>query len=692
MARPVVRSYPTARTVDQSDVYHGAFSVPDPYRWMEDVEDPELGPWLEAQSALSRDVLGAIPCRERFGSRLTELWRLPTVGIPLERAGRWFQHRNPGNLDQSPLFVFDRPDDQGRLLLDPNELGGKVIVSDTHPSPDGSKLLWAETEGGSDWKVWRVLEVDSGRRLDDEAGESKLWACWLPDGSGFLYLRFPSQGGKGTTRATGIPQLVLHRLGTDSSSDELVFEDRDNPRYFFPSVSDDGRYLVLTFLLGPGAEIIYSPIDERNFSTLATTDNQFFFLGSRGDTFFVTTTHEAPYGRVVAVDLKDPDPQSWRDVVPESSDRPLPIFVRSGLAGDWVLAARDYLGSSSVGLYRLDGSDSYEIDWPGTFQFVPGDVAEPVGASSDGREVFFAITSPTSPGTILRHDLETRSTEVVWEPEGAPSNLQVAAEQVWASSPDGTKVPMTILRNSSSSRESPPVVIEGYGGGGSNQQPYSFNPWKVAWLEAGGVIATGHLRGGAELGVEWQKAAERGGKLKAMEDFIGCAEFFVSNEITSVERIGITGNSSGGMLAAAAAVRRPDLFGACVPQVGMFDPLRYHLFGLGSLMIAEYGTSDDPEDFKAMYAYSPLHNIIGGTEYPAFLITVHEDDDRVLPGSGYKFAATLQEAQAADSPILLRLRAGAGHFGGGISSGIDETADILAFLGITLGVSGCGGD
>jgi prolyl oligopeptidase len=680
-------SYPHARTVDQVDEYHGV-RVSDPYQWMENLDDPELKPWLEIQEELTEEVLASVPCREKFRNRLRELSRSRGLGIPYARGNRWFQSRSTGELEHAGLYLVEHPSDkEGKLLLKPRSLGDNVMVSDFRPSPDGSLILFSKSIGGSDWKTWHVMEVDSTKHLDDYVEDAKLWATWLPDSSGFLYLSFPGQDGEGRTRETSRPQLWLHKIGTPQEEDVHIYEDNEDPHYFFPTVTSDGRYLVITPIYMPKVDILYSRVGEWNFDVLTSAVEQLWFVGSRNDEFLFTTTEGAPFGRIVAVDCNNSQKESWRTVVPESDKTLLPY--ESALVGNHVLAIHDYLGRSTVSLHSLDGNDSYTLELPEVSRVVSGSVVEPFGISSDGSELYFSVTSPTSPSNLVRHDVAAKQTEVVFKPSETP-DLEVTSEVVWTESRDGVKVPMTLVRAADNIGENPAVLIEGYGGGGDIMHPYDFSAWKVSWFEAGGVIATAHLRGGRELGAEWQAAAARGGKLKAMEDFVGCADYLVKNGVTTADRIGITGRSSGAMLAAAAVMRRPDLFGACVAEVGMFDPLRYHLFGLGRLMIGEYGTSENAEDFPAMYAYSPLHRVTPGTEYPPMLLTVHTDDDRVAPGSPYKFAATIQEAQAAkDRPILLRLRAGAGHFGGSVTGEVEERGDILAFLGMALKLDGC---
>jgi prolyl oligopeptidase len=658
-----VANHPAVRRSDQVDDYHGT-SVADPFRWMENVADPELVPWLAAQAELVSRFAADVPCRARFESRLRELNTTEGVGVPRRRGDRTFQSRTDG------LYLLGDPD---RLVFDGSPRPGGVVVGDVEPSPDGTKLLWCETTGGSDWRTWHVTDVDTGQQLNDAVGDAKLWARWLPDGESFLYIAFPSEGDD-RSRATATPQLRVHRLG--SSDDLTIFEDS---RYFFPSVTSDGRFVVLTHLMAPGAGLSVAEIGSWAFERLFTIESDLWFVGSRDETFYFCTTEGAPYGRIASVRRGSSD---WETVVPES-DAVIPLVSRSCLVGEWVLVVREHLGLSRMELHK--GDESYEVDLPEACRFVMADVSEPV--SSDASGFFFAVTSPRSPATILRHDIDSRSTRVVSEATSSVE-IEVAAEVVWATSRDGTEVPMTLVRAAgSASLASPPVIIEGYGGGGDSMEPYDFVPWKLAWLEAGGVVASAHIRGGLELGAAWREAAARGGKKLAMEDFVACAGWLIDKGYTTAERIGITGRSSGAMLAAAAVVNSPRLFGACVAEVGMFDPLRYHNFGLGSLMIAEYGTSDDPDDFAAMIAYSPLHNVVEGVSYPPFLLTVHTDDDRVAPGGGYKFAAALQ---AAGAPALLRLQGGLGHhWGGGDPGAVEERADILAFFAHHLGLPGC---
>jgi prolyl oligopeptidase len=672
-----VLRYPTARKLDQTDLYHGT-AVRDPYRWMERLDDPDLPAWLAAEAAITEEVLSGAPCREAFRSRLRELNQVDVVGVPRQFGPRWFQSRGE---------QIVRMDD-GAVVFDGTKHPDGVVIGDVEISPDGTKVLWAETKGGSDWRTWRVRDIESGELLRDEVDDAKLWARWLPDGTSFVYIAFPSAGSD-RSRPTTSPQLRLHRLGTDPSDDELLYEDAADPRYFFPQVTEDGRHLVLTLLMAPGAGIAYAPIEEpSSFTRLFTISSDLWFVGSRDDTFYVCTTEDAPYGRIVAVDLADGLPESWRTVVAES-DAPLPLVARSMLVGDWVFVAREFLGRSIVRMVALDGSDSYDVDLPEWCRFVMADVGAAVGAASDGSSFYFGVTSPRSPMTVLHHDVATRVTRTEFTASvGSP--VETVSEVVWTTSRDGTRVPMTLLRNAALPLDAPAVVVEGYGGAGDSAEPFDFVPWKLAWLEAGGVVASAHIRGGGELGAEWQSAAARGGKRKAMEDFVGCARWLASSGYTTPARICVTGRSSGAMLAAAAVIDSPDAFGACVAEVGMFDPLRYHLFGLGSLMIAEYGTSDDPADFRSMYSYSPYHNVREGSSYPAFLLTVHTDDDRVAPGGGYKFIAALQAAQRGDAPILLRTQRGLGHhWGPGAPGAVDERADILTFMGMTLGLPGC---
>ena len=438
MPRP---PYPRARTVDQVDVYH-ATSVADPYRWMEDLSDPELGPWLDAQLAITASVLDAIPCRDAFRKRLEELSSDGSdggIGAPVFRGGRIFQSRSePG--EDGKLYLVDEPQGEGRPVFDLGPREG-VVVADLEPSPDGRLLKWCESVGGSDWRTWRFLDVDSGSLLPDVVEGTKLWSRWTPGSDGLLYTAFPSSE-EGATRKTAVPQLKLHRLGTPASDDELIYENPSSPSYFFPSVTEDR--IVLTFLYEPGSSIAWAPIGgPYEFRRIIRSDDQLWLVGTRGDTFYVATTNDAPYGRIVAVDASgDGEPVT---VVPET-DVPMPMVARSMLVGERLFVAREHLGRSFLSMHARDGSSSHEIELPGVCRFVNRDVAEPVSASPDGRHIWFGVTMPSSPGSLLRHDTEAHTTDVVFTPSSA-STIDVEAQVVWATSADGTQVPMTLIRS-----------------------------------------------------------------------------------------------------------------------------------------------------------------------------------------------------------------------------------------------------
>jgi prolyl oligopeptidase len=684
-------TYPVPRRVDQVDDYHGV-SVQDPYRWMEDLSDPDLPAWLDAQAELTAAVLSAVPERERFHAFLSGMrGQTKDDSTPTQKGGRWFSSRYERADAPGGLYVADGPEGPWRLVLPTTGRGKHVVISDIAISPDASKVLFVQTVGGSDWRNWRVVDVETAEELCSIEG-AKLWAHWLPDSSGFLWTGFEGSG-TDPTRPTTSPQLRLHRLddgsAPDGSDDELVYERPESPTYFFASTTEDAK-IVLLKLMGPGYEVLVSPsgappAGTREWRSIIASDDSLWVIGTRGNTLYVTTTEDAPYGRCVAIDLEgDTSPAGWRTVVPEG-EHPLHPIGRTVLVGDWVIAARDHLGQSFMSAYRLDGTDSYEIELPWLCRFAPHDITQPPLVSEDGTTFTFSVTRPTSPRSTLCHNVTTRETTVVDAGPQAAS-FDVVAEVQWATSADGTQVPMTIVRSAEHAHvPNPPAVIEGYGGAGDSMEPYDFVPWKVAWLDAGGAVVSAHIRGGLELGIAWQTAALRGGKKLAAEDFVACGEQCVLGGLTTADRVAVSGRSSGAMLAAAATLMKPEAFGACFAAVGMFDPLRYHLFGLGSLMVSEYGCSDDPDDFAAMISYSPQHNVKEGVAYPAFLLTVHTDDDRVAPGQPFKFLSELQRCSTGDAPLLLRIREGAGHHGGSPEGEIDEWADVLAFYAATIG-------
>ena len=679
------RKYPETREVDQVDDYHGT-KVADPYRWLEQpAHTPEVAAWIEGQNGLTRRYFEAAPEHAGIRRRLTELWNFPKAGPPFRRGSRYFQFRNSGLQNQDVLWVMEHPKDVGRVLLDPNELSedGRVALAMASASPDGEVLAYALSEGGSDWNTWRFLRVGTGEVLPDLLEWSKFsFARWHPDGSGVWYMRFPPTAeGERLTGTNEGPQLCFHRLGGPQSQDEVVYERPDEPQWMFGAqVSDDERYLVLTVSRSTESRnlLLYRPLTGGGEFTplVGEFEQEALFLGNDGDTFYLQTDRAGGQGKVVAVDLNQPD--GWRDVVPESEH----LLEVAALRGDEFLLVYAEHASNRIRRRRVGGEWLGEVPLPGIGSVYPG------SGQRDDEEVFFLFTSFLEPPAAYRLDLASGGAERLSEPVVDFPADEYEVTQEFATSRDGTRVPYFLVARRDLERNGDnPTLLYGYGGFNISLLPV-FSASRLAWLERGGSLVVANLRGGGEYGRDWHEAGILGLKQNVFDDFIAVAEHLIDSRVTRPERLAIQGGSNGGLLVGAAMTQRPELFGAVNAQVGVLDMLRYHLFTIGSRWASDYGRADDPEHFPFLHAYSPLHNLADGVCYPATLITTGDHDDRVVPAHSFKFAARLQKAQSCDAPVLLRVETRAGHgMGKPTDAIIEEHSQIWAFLLRELGVS-----
>ncbi len=686
--------YPATRRVDQVDHYHGT-PVADPYRWLEDTDSPETRSWIEAQNRLTSAWLGSVPQRAAILKRMTELWDRPRWNVPFRKGGRVFSLRNDGLQDQAVLYVQDSPDAPPRGLLDPNTLSrdGTVSLSTLAVSKDGGLLAYGVSEGGSDWQEFRVREVDTGRDRPDQLRWIKFsGAAWTADGGGFFYSRYPEPSARALTSVVAGQRLHYHRLGTPQSEDVVVYERPDLPTLgFHPLVTDDGRYLVVTVWQGSDpANRVYvldlgdpaAPrVEGEVVRLLDDADAAYDFVGSVGPVFYFRTDADAPLGRLIAVDLRAPERSAWRTVVPQTGD----TLTRARIVDGHFVAEYLHDAHARVRLIPLDGGPVRDLDLPtlGSVGAVSGDPGD--------TDVFYSFTSFLHPSTIYRHELRTGRTETVHAPAAGFDPSRFTTEQVFYSSRDGTRVPMFLVHRRDLPRDgNNPALLYGYGGFRWNLVP-GYSVPTLVWLEMGGVYAVPNLRGGAEYGEAWHRAGMLDRKQNVFDDFAAAAEFLVREGYTSPGKLAVSGASNGGLLVGAVVNQRPDLFGAALPAVGVMDMLRYHRFTIGWGWVPEYGSADDPEQFRWLRAYSPLHNLEPGTRYPATLVTTGDHDDRVVPGHSFKYAAALQAAQGGDAPVLIRVETRAGHGAGKPTSmQIEEEADRLAFLVGALGVGPSG--
>jgi prolyl oligopeptidase len=678
--------YPKARKGDVVEDYHGT-RVADPYRWLEDPDSPETRAWVEAQNKVTFAFLESIPRRDRIKKRLTELWDYEKFGVPQLDGGRYFFTRNSGLQNQSVLYWSTKLDAEPAVLLDPNTLSadGTVALSGSEPSPDGKLLAYGLASAGSDWQGWRVRDVATGKDRDDVLKWIKFsGASWTKDARGFYYGRFPEpKPGEDLKGANYFQKLYFHRLGTPQGDDVLVYERPDHKDWeFHGTVTDDGRYLIITVAKGTDDKyrVLYLDLekaDAKPVELIDNFDNEYTFIDNDGPVLWFKTDLDAPRKRVIAIDVREPGRDRWREVIPQGAETLEAVDV----VADHFLARYLKDAHSQVKVFDLDGKFVRGVELPGL-----GTATGFQGKRKDA-ETFFSFTTFTSPAAVYAYDVKAGTTRLVRRPKLAFDPDDYTTEQVFYSSKDGTRVPMFISYKKGLVRDGKaPTYLYGYGGFNIPLTP-AFSPANLAWMEMGGVFAVPNLRGGGEYGEEWHRAGTKLKKQNVFDDFIAAAEWLIEHKYTTTPRLAIGGGSNGGLLVGAALTQRPDLFGAALPAVGVMDMLRFHKFTIGWAWVDDYGSADDPEQFRALYAYSPLHNIKPGTNYPATLITTADHDDRVVPAHSFKFAATLQAAQAGPAPVLIRIETKAGHgVGKPTSKLIEEAADRWAFLVKTLGM------
>jgi len=673
-------TYPDTPRVEQIDVLHGV-PVADPYRWLEDLDSAETRSWVTAQNRFTAETLDALPERDALRLRLGELWDFPRWGQVFRQGERYFFTRHDGLRNQSVLYTQDHLDGEPRVLLDPNQLSpdGTVALAAFSLSEDGRYLAYGLTNGGSDWQVWRIREVETG----DELPEALHWvkfsqSAWTHDTAGFYYCRYDEPREGRLDHANFWQKIYYHRLGTDQAEDVLIHDcPEDREMGFVPTVSDDGRYLLIHAWKGTDDENAFffrdlSDPAGRVHDLLPAFDATYNYVGSDGPVFWFHTDAGAPRGRLIAVDVRDPAPEHWRELIPETEET---LQAVSAIGRRFVaLYLKD--ASSRVRIFERDGRFVRELDLPGL-----GSVFGFIGSPACS-ETFYVFSSYTTPGTVYHYDVETGASRLFGRPELRFDPEAFETRQVFFESRDGTRVPMFITSKKGLVLDgSHPAFLYGYGGFNTSWTPAFSVPY-LAWMERGGVYAVANLRGGGEYGEDWHLAGTRRNKQNTFDDFIAAAEWLVASGYTSRERLAVGGHSNGGLSAAAVLIQRPDLVGAALVGVGVLDMLRFHKFTIGWGWVSDYGSPEDPEDFAVLYRYSPYHNVCDGAEYPAVLITTADHDDRVVPAHSFKFVAALQYAQAGPAPVLIRIETRAGHGGTGkpVSKLIGEAADELCFL------------
>jgi prolyl oligopeptidase len=686
----VPRPVPPARRDPFVEILHGE-EVPDPYRYLEDPDGAETRAFIEAENTVTEAFLSGVSSREAIRARLTELWDYPKRGLPQEHAGRYLQWRQQGLENQPVLYLLETPGTDGRVLLDPNRLSedGTVAVTGISLNLDGTRMAYATSVGGSDWRTWHILDVESGLDLPDVLEWSKFTgAAWHPDGDGLYYGRLaqPESGEElsGETRDT---RIVFHRLGTPQDSDTEVWSAPDEPEWL-PEVdsSEDGRLMFISVVHGTSPENQLHVLDhthpERGLQTVCPDFAlAAAVIGNIGDTLIVLTDADAERQRVVAVELADPERAHWQELVAEQED----TLLDAHHVGGQLLCHYLHDVNSRLALYSIARTPLGEIPIP------PGRHVGGISGRADSASVFYSTSGFVDSGSVSEFDLETQTTTVIHPPAAAIDPEDFITTQVFVDSTGGARVPVFLThRRDVSPNSAVPTLLYGYGGFNIALTPH-FSASMALFVERGGLLAYANLRGGGEYGRSWYDAGRLEHKQNVFDDFMACARALVDLGWTRPDRLAINGGSNGGLLVGACLVQHPEVFGAAIPEVGVLDLLRFHRFTIGWAWTSDYGDPDDPEQYKWVRAYSPLQNLREGVAYPATLIVTGDHDDRVVPAHSFKFAAALQHAQGGPAPILLRVETSAGHgMGKPTAKIIAERTDVLAFIEAALGVSASG--
>ena len=684
--------YPETRKVDQIDNYHGTI-VADPYRWLEDPNSAETKEWIKKQNQLTQSYLADIPEKNKIKERLKELWDYPRAYAPHKVNGRYFQLRNTGLQNQNVLYVMDTLVSEGSILIDPNQFSddGTIALTYWKTSNDGNLLAYATSSSGSDWQIWRVRDVNTMEDYPDQIQWTKFSnVAWKADGKGFYYAAYDQPDDTATYEALNQNQRVMyHELGTEQSQDLLVYQRPDKPEWGYdPIVSEDGKYLILEVSKGTDrrTRIFFRVIGSEDTFTELIPDLEatYRYIGNDGDLFYFRTNYKAPNGRLIAIDIQNPAKQYWKTIIPEAPD----AIETIKLAFNQFVVIYLHDAYHRLKRFELDGTHLGSIELPMLGSVFSADLEEYLFGERSGDELFFVFHSFIYPPSVFKYSFLADEIIELFSPK-LPFDFQAyTVKQVFVKSPDGTKIPMFMVRSKHLDLNPDlPALLYGYGGFNISITP-GFLVSRLVWLEMGGTLVVANLRGGGEYGEEWHQDGSLLKKQNVFDDMIACAEYLIEKGYTSRKKLAIEGRSNGGLLVGACITQRPDLFGAALPAVGVMDMLRFNKFTIGWAWESDYGSPEDPEQFEVLYSYSPLHNIKPGTDYPPTLVTTADHDDRVVPAHSFKFISALQEAQSGDAPVLIRIQTKAGHgFGKPTQLLIEEYTDILSFLQKALSIS-----
>lgn len=679
--------YPKAKKIDQVDDYHGV-KVHDPYRWMEDTASADTQSWIEQENKITDAYFATIQSqRDKIKARLTELWNYERIGAPQKIAeGFYLYSKNDGLQNQSVLYRAKSITDPGEVFFDPNKLttDGTAALNGSSFTDDGKLWAYGVSKSGSDRTEWKIKNLETGEHLTDTLRPNRQGGVsWLKDNSGFFYNRFPDAvAGAELKGASKFPKIYFHKLGTSQDEDKLIYERPDDGELFVGGfVTEDGKWFVINVTKGT------QRMNEVHFKDLSNPDspivplvsdrnNSWSYVGNDGAVFYYRTDKDAERGRLVAVNVLART-RMWREILPQAEE----TLNGVQMINDQFVA--NYLKDAytKIKIYEKDGKFTRDVELPGIGS------AGGFGGKQKDTETFYTYSSYNAPPTIYRYDMKTGTSTLFRQAKVKFDPSQFEVKQAFYPSKDGTKVPMFIVHKKGIKLDgNNPTLLYGYGGFNINQTP-GFSVARLPWLEMGGVYAVANIRGGAEYGKSWWANGARLKKQNTFDDFIAAGEWLIANNYTSNKKLAIQGGSNGGLLVGAVLNQRPDLFGAALPAVGVMDMVRFTEFTVGAAWKSDYGDPKDAADFKVLYAYSPLHNVKAGANYPATLVTTADTDDRVFPAHSFKYAAALQEAQGGKAPILIRIETKAGHGAGKpTTKQIQEQADIYGFLVKNLGM------
>jgi len=677
-------NYPVTKAVDTVDNYFGN-KVPDPYRWLENDKSTETAEWVKQQNTLTNDYLSTIPFKEKIKDRLTKLWNYPKYGVPFKGGNNYFYSKNDGMQNQSVIYIQEGLSGTPRVFFDPNKLSsdGTIAVAEISVSHNGKYFGYMTSTGGSDWNEAYIINVTTGKQLRDHIKWIKFSGiAWK--GDGFYYSRYDEPvKGKELSQKNENHKVYYHKIGTQQSEDILTYENKDfSERNYGAQTTDDENFLIISeseTTTGNGLYALNLKTGEKKFKQIVKGfDFDYSVIDNIDNKLLVLTNDNAPKYKLILIDFKNPDKSKWETIIPETKD----VLKSASLIGNKIIA--EYLkdASSKAYIYSIDGKLENEVKFPciGTAGSFSGKKGE--------NTAFYSFTSFTFPSTIYKFDITENKSTIYYKSEIDFNTDNYETEQIFYTSKDGTKIPMFVVHKKGIELNGQnPTLLYGYGGFNISLTP-GFSLSRLVFLENGGVYVMVNLRGGGEYGEEWHQAGTILNKQNVFDDFIYAAEYLIKEKYTYKEKLAIQGGSNGGLLVGACLTQRPDLFKVAIPQVGVLDMLRYQKFTIGKAWVSDYGSSDDEIQFKYLYKYSPLHNIIKGTKYPATLVMTADHDDRVVPAHSFKFISTLQKNQSGTNPVLIRIETMAGHGAGKPTAKIiEELTDMMSFIMFNLGMN-----